>query len=69
MSTYRTYKAGTKRLTTWLVKAAKLCGVDSTSLATDKYQIPLAKFVELAKIITESRAACLMSSSRKPSIF
>ena len=55
MSTYRTYKAGTKRLTTWLVQAAKLCGVDSTSFATDKYQIPLVKFVDLAKIITESK--------------
>jgi len=49
MSTYRTYKAGTKRLTTWLVQAAKLCGVDSTSFATDRYQIPLGEFVELAQ--------------------
>jgi hypothetical protein len=55
MSTYRTYKAGTKRLTTWLAQAAKLCGVDSTSLATNKYQIPLARFVEPAKTITESK--------------
>ena len=55
MSTYRTYKAGTKRLTTWLVQAAKLCGVDSTSFATAKYEIPLGKFVELAKAITESK--------------
>lgn len=54
MSTYRTYKAGTKRLTTWLVQAAKLCGVDLTASATDKYQIPLGKFVDLAKTITES---------------
>jgi hypothetical protein len=55
LSTYRTYKAGTKRLATWLVQAAKLCGIDSTSSATDKYQIPLAKFVDLAKTITESK--------------
>ena len=40
MNTYRTYKARTKCLTTWLVQAAKLCGDDSTSFATDKYQIP-----------------------------
>jgi len=38
LSTYRTYKAGTKRLTTWLVQAARVCGVDSTSFATDKWQ-------------------------------
>jgi hypothetical protein len=55
MNTYRSYKAGTKRLTTWLVQAAKLCGVDSTSFATDKYRIHLGKFVELAKTITESK--------------
>lgn len=55
MSTYWTYKAGTKRLTTWLVEAAKLCGVDSTAFARDKYQIPLGKFVELAKTITQSK--------------
>jgi hypothetical protein len=55
LSTYRTYKAGTKRLATWLVQAAKLCGIDSTSSATDKYQIPLGKFVELAQTITESK--------------
>jgi hypothetical protein len=55
LSTYRTYKAGTKRLATWLVQAAKLCGIDSTSSATDKYQISLAKFVELAETITKSK--------------
>lgn len=49
MSTYRTYKTGTKRLTTWLVQAAKLCGVDSAPFALDKHQIPLGKSVELAK--------------------
>lgn len=36
------------------MQAVKLCGVDSTSFATDKYQIPFAKFVDLAKTITES---------------
>jgi hypothetical protein len=55
MSTYRAYKAGTKRLTTWLVQAAKLCGVDLTSFTTDKYQIPLSKFIELAKTITNRK--------------
>jgi hypothetical protein len=55
LSTYRIYKAGTKSLATWLVQAAKLCGIDSTSSATDKYQIPLAKLVELAETITESK--------------
>jgi len=55
LSTYRTYKAGTKRLTTWLVQAAKLCGVDITPSTTDKYQIPIAKFVDLAQTITLSK--------------
>lgn len=55
LSTSRTYKDGTKRLATWLVQAAKLCDVDLTTSATDKYQVPLGKFTELAKIITESK--------------
>jgi hypothetical protein len=55
MNTYRTYKAGTRRLATWLVQAAKLCGVDSTSFATDKYEISLVKFIQLANTITESK--------------
>lgn len=55
LSTYRTYKAGTKRLATWLVQAAKICGVDlTTSSATNKYQIPVGKFTVLAEIIKDS---------------
>jgi hypothetical protein len=55
LSTYRTYKAGTKRLATWLVQAAKLCGVDITPSATDKHEIPLGQFVHLAQTVTESK--------------
>jgi hypothetical protein len=54
LSTYRTYKAGTKRLTTWLVQAAELCGVDITASTTDGYQIPLKQCLQLAQTITES---------------
>ena len=54
-STYRTYKAGTKRLTTWLVRAAELCGVNIAVSTSDKHLIPLSKFVYLAQTITESK--------------
>jgi hypothetical protein len=55
LNTHLTYKTGTKRLTTWLVQTAKLCGVAITSSTTDKHQIPLGKFVQLAQAITESK--------------
>jgi len=55
LNTYQTYKAGTKRLTTWLVQSAKLCGVTVIPSTRDKYQIPLGQFLHLARTITESK--------------
>jgi hypothetical protein len=55
LNTYQTYKAGTTRLTTWLVQSAKLCGVAVIPSTNDKYQISLGKFVHLAQAITESK--------------
>jgi hypothetical protein len=55
LNTYQTYKAGTKRLTTWLVQATKLCGVTVTPSTSDKYQISLGQFLHLARKITESK--------------
>jgi hypothetical protein len=55
LNTYQIYKAGTKRLTTWLVQSAKLCGVTVVPSTSDKYQIPLGQFLHLARTITESK--------------
>lgn len=49
-STYSTYKQGTKRLTTWLVNAARRCGIVVTP--SEGYEIPLGKFADLAKSVT-----------------
>jgi hypothetical protein len=54
LNTYQTYKAGTKRLATWLVQSAKRCGVAATPSKDNKYQIPLGQFPHLAQTITES---------------
>ena len=55
LNTYQTYKAGTKQLTTWLVQAAKRCGVTITPSTTNKYQISLGQFLHLAQAISESK--------------
>lgn len=55
LSTYRAYRLGTKRLTTWLAQAAQRCGIDVKTLATDRHQIPLEKLVELTRSITQSK--------------
>ncbi|KAM0721636.1 hypothetical protein Q7P37_002561 [Cladosporium fusiforme] len=52
-STYQTYKAGTKQLTTWLVLTAQKCGIKVEP--SKGYDIPLSKFVDLAKSITASK--------------
>jgi hypothetical protein len=55
LNTYPIYKAGTRRLTTCLVQAAKRCGVVVVPSTTNKYQIPLGQSVQLAQTISESK--------------
>jgi hypothetical protein len=55
LNTYQTYKPGTKRLTTWLVQAAKICGVAIAPSTTSGYQITLGEFLHLAQTIIESK--------------
>lgn len=67
LNTYKTYKEGTNRITTWLVETARRCGLDinshladpntfqsATSKLSRSHQIPLKSYTAFAQAIADS---------------